>query len=58
VSTILGFDLDSVRKPHGRWPTGYGIHRCVDPNEEIDVEQFLRLELSPDGSIEIFWVAP
>jgi len=61
VNAILGFDLDSIESPHSRSSSHYQIHRCVVANEQIDVEQFLRLEFSPDQAIttvEIFWVAP
>jgi len=61
VGAILGFDLDSIESPHSKSPTGYHIHRCIEPDEQIDVEQYIRLELSTDRTIravEIFWVAP
>ncbi len=61
VGAILGFDLDSIEPPHSKSPTGYHIHRCIEPDEQIDVEQYIRLELSTDRTIravEIFWVAP
>lgn len=58
---ILGFDLDSIESPHRRSPRAYSIHRCIESLEQMDVEAYLRLGLSADGSlaeIEIFWVAP
>jgi hypothetical protein len=61
VGAILGFDLDSIEPPHSKSPTGYHIHRCIEPGEQIDVEQYIRLEPSTDRTIravEIFWVAP
>jgi hypothetical protein len=51
VNEILGFELDSIASPHSRSPSHYQIHRCVAEDEQIDVEQYLRLELSPDRAI-------
>jgi hypothetical protein len=61
VAAILGFDLDSIESPHSKSPSHYQIHRCVGPNEQVDVEQYLRLGLSAGrviATVEIFWVAP
>lgn len=61
AEAILGFDLDSIESPHSKSPSHYQIHRCIAPDEQIDVEQYLRLELSEHRvieAVEIFWVAP
>jgi hypothetical protein len=61
AGAILGFDLNSIESPHSKSPGHYQIHRCIAPHEQIDVEQYLRLELSAHrviAAIEIFWVSP
>jgi hypothetical protein len=61
AGAALGFDLDSVESPHSKSPSHYQVHRCITAQEQMDVEQYLRLELSPDRmivAVEIFWVAP
>ena len=58
---ILGFDLESLESPNSKSTSGYRVHGCIDSQEQMDVERFLRLALSPDRSIaavEIFWVDP
>jgi len=61
VSEILGLDLDSIESPHSKSSSHYQIHRCIGATEQMDVEQYFRIELSPDqviAVVEIFWVAP